>query len=63
MENRDNSVMWWGYIHINGELIIKRYYDSQDVILAHDSPFVVKVLGPIKSDNRVDAENSLRQLI
>ena len=63
MENQDDSVMWWGYIHTNGELIIKRYYDSLDIIEAHDSPFVVKVLGPVKSDNRVDAENSLRQLI
>jgi hypothetical protein len=37
---------WWGYLHTNGGLHVKRYFDEEDISEAHESPFVWIVAGP-----------------
>lgn len=46
---------WWGYIHENGSLHVKRYFDEEDLKDAEASPFVERVLQPIEAENREQA--------
>jgi hypothetical protein len=46
---------WWGYLHINGSIQAKRYFDQQDIDEAHTSPFVARVHGPFPAKNRDNA--------
>ena len=49
---------WWAYIHSNGTLQIKRYFDEQDIDEAHESPFVKKILPIVDVESREEAENT-----
>lgn len=51
-----DDIEWWAYIHINGSLIVKRYFDLGDIIEALRSDFVEKVYGPVPLGNRRSAE-------
>lgn len=54
------KIKWWGYLHINGSIIVKRWLgDYGD---AHDSPFVVKVFKPIEAENRQEAVEKITAL-
>ena len=46
---------WWGYLHMNGSIQVKRYYDADDLKFALESDFVVRVCGPFDALNRFDA--------
>jgi len=46
---------WYGYIHINGNLQIKRYFVASDIIKAKESHFVSDVTPKIESMSREDA--------
>ena len=46
---------WWGYIHTNGSLHVKRFFYFQDLADAQSSPFVKEVYGPWDCENREDA--------
>ena len=37
---------WWGYLHVEGTLQVKRYFGPRDIEEAHESPFVDMVHGP-----------------
>lgn len=41
-----NKLLWWAYIHVNGSLHIKRYFDPRDLEEAHQSDFVSLVINP-----------------
>jgi hypothetical protein len=43
-----DEIMWWGYIHTNGSLHAKRYFDRRDIEEARDSEFVKYIFGPIE---------------
>ena len=43
--------LWWGYLHVNGVVHAKRFFDNQDLKEAHDSPFVQAVCTPIPCIN------------
>lgn len=43
---------WWGYIHTNESIQVKRYFDYLDIQEARDSPFVSRVYGPFFADSR-----------
>jgi len=34
---------WWGYLHVNGHIQVKRYFSEQDLDEANESPFCRKV--------------------
>lgn len=52
----EDSLMWWGYIHTNETIQIKRYFSHEDIIEAKESPFVKEYYGPFEADSRRDAK-------
>lgn len=53
------SELWWGYIHINMSLQVKRYFDKMDLARANESDFVLHVFQPFYATDRQDAINKL----
>lgn len=37
---------WWGYVHVDGTLHVKRYFGPEDITDAIDSEFVAHVINP-----------------
>jgi len=54
---------FWAYIHKNGKLHTKRYFDEGDIIEAQDSDFVKCVLMPIEADSIAEAAKIFRDII
>jgi hypothetical protein len=48
---------WWGYLHSNGSIIVKRYFgDPRDYTTdCNNNPFIVKVVEPFSANGREDA--------
>ena len=46
---------WWGYVHVNGTIQVKRYFDKQDLEEAHESPFCGQVSEVVEADDREHA--------
>ena len=55
--------MWWGYLHTNNTIQVKRYFERLDIQEAKESPFVQKVFGPFLANSREDAINKVKDLI
>jgi hypothetical protein len=53
---------WWGYVHANGTLQVKRYFDMQDIQEASTSPFVQSIYGPFDAVDSQHALNKLKKL-
>lgn len=51
-----SSIRWWAYLHTNGKVLVKRYFDFQDIVEANESPFVVKAIGPFDAIDVNDAQ-------
>ena len=49
------TLQWWGYLHIDGGLHAKRYFDERDTNEARESPFVDIAVGPFDATDRDDA--------
>jgi hypothetical protein len=47
--------LWWGYLHVEGTIQAKRYFDKLDIREAQESPFVARVFGPFEAKDRQDA--------
>lgn len=56
-------VEWWGYLHINGSIQVKRFYDKRDLDEARESPFVERVIDPFLAGTRKDALEKIKKLI
>ena len=54
---------WWGYVHISGHIQVKRYFDRQDIIDAHKSPFVDEVFDVFKAKDRENAIEYIRNIL
>ena len=54
-------MMWWGYIHTNSSLQVKRFFDYEDLSEARQSSFVKKVYGPWKVHSRDEALEALKK--
>jgi len=50
--NQSEDQLWWGYLHTDGSLQAKRYFQPLDIEEAIESPFVVQALGPFKAKSR-----------
>jgi len=59
----NGEILWWGYLHVDGSLQVKRYFSDLDLAEARESPFVESVYGPWVADGREDALNKLKQEI
>ena len=49
------ALMWWGYLHTNNTVQVKRFFDYRDIREAQQSDFVVKTTLPFSAANRQDA--------
>ena len=54
---------WWGYLHTEGTLHVKRYFDQEDIDEAYESPFVSLVAGPWECEGREEALKKLKKAI
>lgn len=52
-----SDIMWWGYLHENGSIQVKRWFgDHKDYTDdCYDNPFVIQVVPPFKADSREEA--------
>ena len=46
---------WWGYLHTDGSIHVKRFFDYQDLHDAAKSPFVRAVCKPFDAIGRDEA--------
>ena len=58
---KDNK--WWGYIHTNGNIQAKRYFEPLDIQEAIESPFVKKTYGPFDATDRDEAIFIIKNLM
>lgn len=58
----DYEKMYWAYLHTNGELKLKAYYDETGIIEAQGSPFVVETYGPFKANGAEEAFEKLETI-
>ena len=47
--------LWWGYLHTEGKIQAKRYFDRRDLEDAAESPFVETYYGPFAAEGRDEA--------
>lgn len=50
-----SSLMWYGYLHIDGSVHTKRYFGQEDIQECSESDFVECVYGPFECDSRDEA--------
>jgi len=46
---------WWGYLHVNGGIQVKRFFSQEDLDDANESPFVKRVFEPFEANSREQA--------
>jgi len=63
MEDPMEANLWFGYIHVNSQLVVKRYYDQRDLDEANESQFVEKTFGPIQAEDRDMAIDLLKRAL
>lgn len=56
-------LLYWGYLHQNGEVILKRYFGEEDLIEADHSPLVIKRTDTFEAETREEAARKLRILL
>ena len=55
---------WYGYVHINGQVIVKRYLgDVGDLVECRSSPFVQSIILPFEASSRAAAVAHVNELI
>ncbi len=54
-----SALQWWGYLHVEGTVHIKRYFGPLDISEAHESPFVQAVYGPFDAESHIEARDIL----
>jgi hypothetical protein len=52
---------WWGYLHTNGSIQAKRFFDHRDLQEAAESPFVCAYHGPFDAEDRTKALKILEE--
>lgn len=54
-EEKVSNLLWWGYRHVNGAYLVKRYFDDKDIKEANESDFCYAVVGPFEAKDRNEA--------
>ncbi len=59
------KMKWWGYLHTNGKISVKRYVGNMNGILedARYSPFVQRVFSPFEAKDREEAEVIINNIL
>ncbi len=61
MRRHHSTLEWYAYQHINGTLLLRRYFgDHGDIKEARESDFVKRVTGPFEAKNREVAMDIMR---
>ncbi len=47
--------LWWGYVHVDGSIHVKRYFDRRDIAEAQESDFVAGIYTPFPAADRESA--------
>lgn len=55
-------VKWWAYIHINGNILVKRFFSYEDMEEARDSQFVEDLAGPWEC-SKEEAEKKAKEVL
>jgi hypothetical protein len=57
--------MWWGYLHSNGTIQVKRWFgDHKDYTEdCAGNDFVVRVVKPFHAESREEAETEIRSTL
>lgn len=70
LPKRDEALMnlWWGYLHINGTVQVKRAFgnptlNERDLDEARESPFVSRVFSPFEAESREAAIKHINHLL
>lgn len=61
-----NEQWWWGYLHTNGHIQVKRYFDATsrlDFKDADESPFCERRTGKFMATSREDALEKAAKLL
>lgn len=58
-----STLKWWGYLHTNGSVQLKRFFSFQDLEEAGESPFVQRYTQPFDATDRDDADTKARALL
>lgn len=58
-----NDILWWGYLHDNGSIQVKRFFSEDDLDDALDSPFVARVVRPFSAKSREDAIAKMEDIL
>lgn len=51
-----NNILWWAYLHTNGQIQLKRYLSEEDLLEADESSFIQERTEPFEANNREEAE-------
>lgn len=55
---------WYGYVHVNGKLFIRRYLgDYGDIEEATQSDFVQQCFGPFEADSKIQAVAKFKKIL
>jgi len=57
------DLKWWAYIHVNGSIQLKRYFDVRDLTEAAESPFVKDIIQPFDAFDREAALAHVKQVM
>lgn len=63
MKTNTSKQLWWGYLHINGSVQVKRYFEPLDIKEANESDFVNRTFEPFYAYNREDAIKQIENII
>ena len=55
--------LWWGYLHTDGSIQVKRYFSYEDIEKAEESPLVKEFTLAFEADNRDDAITKATNLL
>lgn len=53
--------LWWGYLHSNKSVQVKRFFSEEDLKEADRSPFCVKVIYPFEANSREEAIKYIKE--
>jgi len=56
-------MLWWGYVHANDSIHVKRYFNQDDLNDARWSPFVKHVFEEFETSSREEAIEYIEEKI
>jgi hypothetical protein len=56
-----STLTWWGYLHVNNTVQVKRFFGSQDITEARESDFVSQTVGPFEATDRANALDIVKE--